>query len=294
MFWSVLALAGIAVLARTPMLGLRASEPKPSVTAKIVPPKPPEEKPPTRSPEQEIAQVLDEIVKDLPKEPPEKPLPDPKLSDVFDELLKDLPKEPPAKPPPPKEEKVREPPKEPVPAPAPKVPPKLDSPRPRGEVVPELKEASKKKSGLFICIDIEGGLPALLARGFRPAVADADNYVTHIIDLDAGPAISGIREFDRADRAVFADVMFRVPDVESVDGLAALSRSVRQKLPNASVKLLILRGVYNNEIAPLLKEARSFAAARRLAFDGVRLVIRAGSAAIEWDGIYADGMFYRR
>lgn len=185
----------------------------------------------------------------------------------------------------------------PPPAPAPPLPEPPPDLKP--EPAPELPKAdmhtppSKRLGSFFIYVDVPRSDPleTLRRNGFALAVADSDGFITHVVRMDASNRVVGYKEFNRDDRSVYGDVMFRLRDPRRIEGLAAVDRAVAQAFEGASLRLLILRATYNQAVAPLIQQARHFAEKYKLDFDGIRLAIDDGPA---WEGIYSKGRFYRK
>jgi hypothetical protein len=183
----------------------------------------------------------------------------------------------------------------------PPVPPPLQVQAPKPEPAPELSVSetsptAPRKGGFFLYVDIpkSGSLDALRRNGFALALADSEGFVTHVVELDASHRITGYRAFDRDDRSLYADVMFRIRDPGSIQGIAAVDRKASADYPDSSLKLLILRATFNKGIAPLIDEARAFSKRHRLELDGVRLRVEADGSSASWEGIYSKGWFYRK
>lgn len=183
--------------------------------------------------------------------------------------------------------KAAEPKAEQPPAPKPPNPPEA------APELPKIPPRSARKGGFFIYID-PPNLDALRANGFTLAVADAEGYVSHIVELDPSNRILRLREYGRDDRGSFAEVMFRIRDPGRVKGLSPISRELRRRNRTGSLRLLISRTMYNSRIAPLIREGRAFASRYRLDFDGIRIRVEQKEDRTTWEGIYSQGSFYRR
>ena len=186
-----------------------------------------------------------------------------------------------------------------LPQPSPPQPEKPAAPPPdlpKAEPAPEIPQAdienppSKRKGGFFIYVD-SAPLDTLRRSGFVLAVADSEGFVTHVVGLDAGNRVTGYKEFDRDDRSVYGDVMFRLRDARKMQGVAAIDRSVSEAFEGSSLKLLILRATYNKGIAPLILQGQKFAERYKLDFDGIRISLGDEPA---WEGVYSRGKFYRK
>jgi hypothetical protein len=153
------------------------------------------------------------------------------------------------------------------------------------------------KGGFFIYIDVDKGsetLDALRQHGFEFAVADADGFVSHMVEMDGNNNFLRFREFDREDRNRFADVMFRIRDTRNIPGLGSIETQMRRQFQRTTIKLLISRSVFNQVVMPMVREAQGFSGRYRLGFDGIRLAVPLTRDSIDWAGIYFNGKFYKK